>query len=335
VARLTLAFQLLFTQPPLAGRERLGALIAVIALALLALVPAVSSEYHLAQLRDALLLAIFALSLDYLWGRTHTLVLGHALFFGIGAYGMAIATTRLGWSAGAGLGLGMLVATSVAAASGYFLLYAGVRLHFFAVLTMAMSLIAMQIAVSWSSVTGGDVGILGVPPIEFSLLGLTYSGGSGTASYYGALFVAFLVMLVLWLACRGPYGLILEAIGSNENRARTLGFNAARHLLIAFSISAALAAFAGGLFATTAGVVAPDLLGVLVSTEVMIWVAIGGRGTFVGPLLATLLVQQGSHAVSSFSTSLWPLFLGAMFLVIVFALPDGLASLLWRSKEAR
>ncbi|MDI4235425.1 branched-chain amino acid ABC transporter permease [Bradyrhizobium sp. Arg237L] len=334
MARLLFAYRLLFAQPGLGGRERVGAQVAVAAFAVLVLYPAVGSGYHLAQLRDALLLAIFALSLDYLWGRTRMLVMGHALFFGIGAYGMAIATTRLGWPTGGGLLLGIAVAASVAAAVGYFLLYAGVRLHFFAVLTMAMSLIATQIAVSWSSVTGGDVGILGVPPIEFSAFGLHYSGGDGTASYYGALFLAFLTMLVLWLACRGPYGLILEAIGSNENRARTLGFDTARQLLIAFTASAALAAFAGALFATTAGVVAPDLLGTLLSTEVMIWVAIGGRGTFVGPLLATLLVHQASQTISSLSTSLWPLLLGVLFLLIVFAAPDGPVSLLRRRKEA-
>jgi ABC-type branched-subunit amino acid transport system permease subunit len=334
MARLVLACRLLFTQPKIVGRERIGVLVGVAAFALLMLVPAVGSDYHLAQLRDAFLLAIFALSLDYLWGRTHMLVLGHALFFGLGAYGMAIATTRLGWPAGGGFLLGIALAASVAAASGYFLIYAGVRLHFFAVLTMAMSLIAVQIVVSWSSVTGGDVGILGVPPIEFSVFGLRYSGGNGIASYYGALLLAFFVLLVLWLVCRGPYGLILEAIGSNENRARTLGFNTARHLLIAFTVAAALAAFAGALFATTAGVVAPDLLGMLTSTEVIIWVAIGGRGTFIGPLLATLLVHQTSQAISSLSTSLWPLFLGTLFLLIVFALPNGLTSILWRRKEA-
>ena len=74
--------------------------------------------------------------------------------------------------------------------------------------------------------------------------------------------------------------------------------------------------------------VAPDLLGVIVSTEVLIWVAIGGRGSLIGPVIATLIVTQASHGISSFSTSLWPLILGALFLLVVFALPDGLASLL-------
>lgn len=334
MARIAFAFRLLFAQPRLGARERLGVLVALAALALLTLYPAIGSEYRVGQLRDGLLLAIFALSLDYLWGRAHTLVLGHALFFGVGAYGMAIATTKLGWSTAGGLGLGMLVASVLAAAAGYFLLFAGVRLHFFAVLTMAMSLIATQVAVSWSAVTGGDVGILGVPPIEFSLLGLTYSGGNGTASYYGALVAVFAVMLLLWLACRGPYGRILEAVGTNENRARTLGYNTALHLLIAFTVSAAVAALAGALFASASGVVAPDLLGVLVSTEVMVWVAIGGRGTLIGPVLATLLVTQVSHAVSSFSTSLWPLILGVLFLLVVFGLPNGLASLVRKPKKA-
>lgn len=333
MSRLAFTFRLLFAQPRIAGRERLGVLVALVLLGVLLIVPEWISEYRAAQLRDALLLSVVALSLDYLWGRSHTLVLGHALFFGIGAYGMAVATTKLGWPTGAGLALGVAAAGAVAACSGYFLLFAGVRLHFFAVLTMAMSLIATQIAVSWSSVTGGDVGILGIPPIAFDLAGLSYSSAEGLQSYYGALVVAFTALLLFWLACRGPYGKILEAIGSNETRASTLGFNTSLHLLIAFTVSSAVAALAGALFASASGVVAPDLLGPIVSTEILIWVAIGGRGTFIGPLIATLLVTQVSHAVSSYSTSLWPLILGALFLLVVFALPDGLASLVRKAQE--
>jgi ABC-type branched-subunit amino acid transport system permease subunit len=329
-----MAFRLLFAQPSLGGRERMGVAIALLSLAVLLLAPSVCSEYRVAQLRDALLLAILAISLDYLWGRSHTLVLGHALFFGIGAYGMAIATTKLGWSTGAGIALGIVTASAVAAITGYFLLFAGVRLHFLAILTMAMSLIATQVAVSWSSVTGGDIGILGVPAIEFSILGHVYSSADGTMSYFGALVVTFFVLGVTWLACRGPYGKILEAIGSNEKRAQTLGYNTSLHLLIAFTVASALAAFAGALFASASGVVAPDLLGVLVSTEVMIWVAIGGRGSLIGPVLSTLVVTQASHAVSSYSTSLWPLILGALFLVVVFVLPDGFLSLFSRLEAA-
>jgi ABC-type branched-subunit amino acid transport system permease subunit len=328
MSRLVTACRLLFAQPRLGGRERLGVLVALATLALLIAAPFAASEYRLAQLRDALLLAMLAISLDYLWGRAHTLVLGHALFFGLGAYGMAIATMKLGLSTGAGIVLGIVLASALATVSGYFLLFAGVRLHFFAVMTMAMSLIANQVAVSWSSVTGGDVGILGIPPIEFSFLGIHYSAADGLPSYYGALAVTAVVLAVMWLACRGPYGKILEAVGTNESRARSLGFNTSLHLLLAFAIGAALAALAGALFASASGVVAPDLLGVIVSTEVLIWVAIGGRGSLIGPVIATLIVTQASHGISSFSTSLWPLILGALFLLVVFALPDGLASLL-------
>jgi len=333
MSRLFTACRLLFAQPRLGGREKLGVLVALVTLALLIVTPFAASEYRLAQLRDALLLALLAISLDYLWGRAHTLVLGHALFFGLGAYGMAIATMKLGLSTGAGIVLGIALASALATISGYFLLFAGVRLHFFAVMTMAMSLIANQVAVSWSSVTGGDVGILGIPPIEFTLLGLRYSTAGDLESYYGALAVATMVLAVMWAACRGPYGKILEAVGTNENRARSLGFNTSLHLLLAFALAAALAALAGALFASASGVVAPDLLGVIVSTEVLIWVAIGGRGSLIGPVIATLIVTQASHSISSFSTSLWPLILGALFLLVVFALPDGLASLLRKVPE--
>jgi len=338
MGRMLAASRLLFAQGPLEPAERLGMLVTLAALAALLLYPAIGSAYSIAQLRDALLLALFALSLDFLWGRAHTLVLGQALFFGVGAYALAIATTKLGWSGGAGIVLGIVVSVALAAGSGYFLLFAGVRLHFFAILSMAMSLIAYQLVVSWSSVTGGDVGILGIPPIAVSLLGLSYSTAGESAGYYGALVVTFLALAALWLACRGPYGRVLDAIGTNENRARTLGFNTALHLLIAFAVAAAIAALAGALYASVSGVVAPDLLGVLLSTEVMVWVAIGGRGTLIGPLLATILVTQAGHTVSSYSTSLWPLILGALFVLVVFAIPDGLAALVraaWQRMRGR
>lgn len=311
--------RLLFAQPALTRGERQALVLAAVLTAMLLAWPQVASGYGLTRMRDALILALFALSLDFLWGRAHLLILGHGLSFGIGAYALAIATTLLGWGILAGILLGIAVAGLVAAALGYFLLYGGVRLHFFAIMSMAALMIAAQIATSWSSVTGGDVGILGIP-----------GWGSPAVTYYGALAVLLAALAGVWALVRGPYGLVLAAIGMNEGRAKALGHDSARHLVLAYAGGAALAGLAGGMFATTSGVIAPDVFAPILSTEVLVLVAIGGRGSLIGPVIAAVLIHHVSLTVSSYSTSLWPLMLGGLFLVLVFALPDGIGGLLRR-----
>ena len=150
-----------------AGDIRLVAGVAVGFVAL-GLLPLILGEYGLSTMRDALIMSLFALSLDFLWGRAHILCLGHAVFFGLGAYGMAIGTTKFMLGAVVGLLAGVGAATVLSAMVGYFLIYSGVRLHFFAIVTMALSLIVGQVVVSWSSFTGGDIGILVFPASAFS-----------------------------------------------------------------------------------------------------------------------------------------------------------------------
>lgn len=328
------SFRLLFLeQPSLCQKDRTFLFASLIGLLIVALVPFVSSSYAMTATRDALILAIFALSYDLIWGKAFTLTLGHAVFFGLGAYGMAIATTRLGWSPLEGILLGMVVAGMVAAVVGYFLLYAGVRLHFFAIMTLAMLLIARQLATSWQSVTGGDVGILGVPPLKLAVGGYELDLSGEVASYYTALGFLALTLLLLWAGLRGNYGKVLAAIGMNEFRAKHCGYKTSFHLLAVFGVSAVLAGFAGALYATLSGVVAPDLFSILLSTEVILWVAIGGKGSLLGAAVATILFTRLQQEVSSYSTELWPLFLGVLFLFCVLALPQGVPGLVNRLSQ--
>jgi branched-chain amino acid transport system permease protein len=321
------AFWLLFRQPGLSRQEKCWLVVVLGGLALLAFMPVLVGSYGLSTVRDALILSVFALSLDYMWGRANVLSLGHALFFGLGAYGMAVATTKLSWGSAAGLALGVGTSAVLAFLVGYFLMYAGVRLHFFAIITIALSLIAGQIAVSWSSVTNGDVGILGVPGLRIHA-GIPLDFTEETAIYYVAVVLLYLTMLVCWLAYRAPYGTLLRAIGMNEFRARTLGHNTSLHLLIVFVIAGSVAALAGGVYAAAAGVVAPDLFSVVVSIEVLVWVMMGGRGTIIGPVAATILVTRLQLELSSISTSLWPLVLGTIFVLQVVFFPEGFPAII-------
>ncbi|ABM34364.1 branched-chain amino acid ABC transporter permease [Paracidovorax citrulli] len=327
---LLVSLKALLAQPRMQKREWLALALCVLAFAGLALVPWVASPYASVALRDALVLAIFALSYDLLWGKAMMLTLGHAVFFGVGAYGVAIATTQLQWSWIEGMLLGVGSSAALAALLGCFLLYAGVRLHFFAIITMAVLVIARQVATSWQSVTGGDVGILGVPGLRLDVAGWQLDLSSDRASYLAVLCALALSLLFVWGLVRTRYGLVLAAIGMNEFRAKHCGFDTSRHLVVVSTLSAALAGFAGCLYAASAGVVAPDLFSVLLSTEVILWVAVGGRGSLLGAVVAAVFFTRLQQEVSTYSTELWPLILGALFLVCVLFMPRGIPGLLRR-----
>lgn len=297
-------------------------------LALLFAAPWLLSFYAVTQLRDALMFSLLALALDFLWGKTGLLSFGHAAFFGAGAYGLAVVSTRAGLdpavAAWVGLACGIGIAVLVSAVVGYFLIYSGVRGPYFTIVTLALAVIADHIVVGWSTMTGGNSGLLGIPALHFP----TATGDwmpLGAHGQYGLVAgTVCAVAFAIWVACRRRYGLVLTAIQDNELRARALGHDTAAHLLIVFVLSAAVAAVGGALYASTVGFVAPDSIGLLLSTQAIVWVAIGGRGTLVGPIVATLLVIWLEQQVSSFDTKLWPLFIGALFILTVFVFPDGI-----------
>lgn len=323
------ALRLLFLQQPaLQTKDWSFLAVCAVGFAAAASLPYWTSGYTTAAIRDALILGIFALSYDLLWGKSNTLALGHAAFFGLGAYGMAIATVQWAWSSTAGLLMGMVCAAALALLVGYFLLYAGVRLHFFAIITLAVLVIIRQLVTSWQSVTGGEVGILGIPGLTFDIAGMKLDLSGEMASYFVAVIALGLVLLTLWLGLRGNYGTVLRAIGMNEFRAKHCGYQTSFHLLAVFVISAILAGFSGALYAAASGVVAPDLFSTLLSTEVILWVAIGGRGSLMGPVVATVAFTWMQQRISSYNAELWPLILGVTFLLFVLLLPKGAAGVL-------
>jgi branched-chain amino acid transport system permease protein len=303
-----------------------------VALAVLLLYPLWTGAYGLSVVRDALVFGLFALSLDYLWGKAGLLSFGHAAFFGLGAYG----TTILGPMAGggnaalAGMTGGIVLAVAVALVVGYFLIFGGVRGAYFTIVTLALSLVAHHIAVGWSGVTGGDAGLFGAPPPGIELFGAAFVFVDPVHQFYLVVGVCALALLAVWAACRGHYGRVLAAIQDNELRAQTLGYHTALHLLVVFVLSAALAALAGGLYAALSGYVAPAFIGLLLSTEVIVWVAVGGRGTLLGPFIGAIVVQRLQQEVSSIDTKLWPIVIGAFFVAMVFLFPRGVQPLFER-----
>lgn len=307
--------------------------IALAVMAGLALLPLVSEGYVLSNWRDVMLLALFALSLDLFWGKTGILSFGHATFFGLGAYGMAIATTRFGidpvWASLAGLGVGVGMAVLVAALVGYFMIYGGVRGAYFTIVTLAMTIVANNIAIGWSSVTGGDSGLIGVPP--FQAFGVTFA--SPAMSFWLVLGILAFCLFGTMRVMNGRTGLVLAAIRDSEVKAETLGYRTPLILLATFVASAAMAALAGAIYATGTGFVAPDMIALLLSTEVIIWVAVGGSGSLIGAVIGTVVVWHLQQKISSISIGAWPIAIGSFFILLVLVFPKGLpdfALSLWR-----
>lgn len=292
--------------------------------------PAWGGFYGIFVLRDVFIFSVFALSLDLLWGKTGLLSFGHATFFGLGAYALSILSLHLDPAYGSLIGLlvGILLAGAVALAFGYFLLFGGVRGPVFAIVTLALTLIASHIAVNWSDVTGGDTGLSGIPPLGVTLFGARYELATPLVQYYTAFTILAVTLLSVWGMCRGRYGRVLSAIQDNELRARALGYNTSLHLLAIFTLSAMLAALAGALFAGLQQYAALDFIGLSLSTEVIMWVAVGGRGTLIGAVVGVLIVTLLKQQVSSIDYRLWPIVLGVFFIGAVFFLPRGVMSIL-------
>ena len=319
------------------SRARRGLIVPAAVLLVLAMVLSASpfwlGGYQLGVLRDALIFAILALSLDFLWGKGGILSFGQAAFFGLGAYAVAILGPMDPGGNGfiAGLAGGLALAAVIAAVVGYFLLYGGVRGPYLTIVTLALSLVAQRIATGWADVTGGDAGLLGAPPpgVSFGETSVSLTGAIG--QYFLVVAVLLLALAGVWAWCSGRRGRVLAAIQDNELKARSLGHDTAGQLLAIFVLSATMAALAGALYASVSGFVAPDLVVLLLSTQVIVWVAAGGRGTLLGPIIATVVILRLQTEVSSISYTLWPMVLGAFFIALVFLFPEGVLPFLLRT----
>ena len=298
--------------------------VALITLLVLLVLPLFTDAYTLTSYRDVLLLGLFALSLDIFWGRSGILSFGHATFFGLGAYGMAMVSVHFsipeGWVSIAGIVFGMSLAAVVAALVGYFMFYGGVRGAYFTIVTLALTLIAQHIAIGWSSVTGGDAGLIGIASLNF--FGLTFS--QPHSSYYFAVVILAISVGVALRVFSGPVGTILQAIQDSELKMKTLGYNTQLILLKTFVTSAAVAGLAGALYAAGTGFVAPDMIALLLSTEVIIWVTLGGTGSLIGPVIGTMVVWKLQQEVSSINASAWPIAIGTFFILLALVFPNGL-----------
>ena len=292
----------------------------VVLIVLVALLPIVLDEFRLRAFAGFLALAVLAMSLGFAWGYGGILSFGQGAFFGIGAYLVAFALTKevpaiFGWAAAIA---SVVIAVLIAAGLGWFVFNRRVGTFYVAVFTLVLSALAQELVGQFPDVTGGLNGLI-IPQALFPI--------DPNADYYlmWALFTA--VLLALTAIAFTDFGRILRAVRENPERARFLGYDSSRVKVIVFGISAGVAALGGLAYSLYAQLASPDLVGFAFSTEVLIWVAIGGRGALVGAAFGALLVNIGTEELSANLLVYWHLILGFAFIAVVLVFPDGLYSI--------
>lgn len=318
------------------GRLRSESTVAAVVFILLALLPSVISGYVVYILPQYLLYGALAMSLSLLWGFGGILSFGQAAFFALGAYAMGLAQQ---WDlpvnpAYVALPIALGVGAALAAIVGYFLFSAGVRDVYFVLVTLALSIMTEQITISQSDITGGYNGMF-VPRMSLSLGGASLDLSADLPIYYTILPVVVALYVLLRLAVASRFGKVLAGIRENEDRVLSLGFRTPLYKTALFALSGAVAGLAGALYGTHASFVSPSLAGVLFSTQVVVWVAIGGRESLLGALLGAVGVAALSNYLTAITPEYWQLVVGIVFVVVIMAFRGGVAGALVRLAAPR
>lgn len=276
------------------------------------------SSFSLALVTQALILAILAMSLDIILGYLGLASLGHAAYLGLGAYAVGILTTRHDAGFWTVLAAGVLLAAGAAALFGLVALRAvGV---YFLMITLALGMVVWGLAHRWVTLTQGDNGIAGVPRPD---LGLPWSVSTSLGFFYLSLSAFVAAFAFLAVVVRSPFGKTLVGIRESESRMRTLGYHVWLHKYIAFILAGGVGGFAGVFWAYYNGFVSPADLELATSVEILLMVALGGRGTLAGPALGALLIVMLENFVSVY-THRWILILGAVYIGTIVYAPEGI-----------
>jgi ABC-type branched-subunit amino acid transport system permease subunit len=302
--------------------------IGIAVFALLALAPLLVGAYALAQLTLYVIYGMLAMSLALIWGRAGLLCFGQAMFFGIGAYAMAISTKGMAGEALASTYLGLLLAIGAAGLSaavlGYFLFWGrGLSGPYLAIVTLAIALILERLLNNWYAL-GGYNGLLDVPPLTFATLGVGDEYWDPASQFYVILAITAAAYLGLEALLRSPFGILLSAIKTDPERAAFFGYRVMGLRVLVLAIGAGIAGLAGGLFAAVEGFVSPTLIGFLLSTEVLIWVALGGREVLLAAFLGAIAVRWIESSLADLFGDYWILALGLVLMASVVLLPKGL-----------
>ena len=275
-----------------------------------------------------LVLALAAMSLNFLLGFTGVLSFGHAAYFGLGAYGAGMTIKYLVPDTLTGIAVGVIVGTTAAALIGALI----VRLRgiYFAMVTIAFGQVFYFIAFRWNSVTGGDDGLSGWRrlPIDLGFTRIDILGNEN--AFYYLVLVCFAVAVgIMALLLRSPFGRTLLAIRENERRAQFIGIPVDRHIWISWVISCLFVSLAGTLYALLNNFADPHELRWDQSGEFVIMAVLGGMRSFWGPLIGAAIFVVLQDYVSSMTQN-WMSFIGLFFVLVVLFFPRGVLGIIRR-----
>ena len=281
---------------------------------------------HLILIAQVLIIGLFALSFDLLVGYAGIASLGHAAFFGLGAY-------AAGWLARAGWGepiTGLLFASAIAALAGFLLSILVARLTGIALLmiTFGIGLLLYEAAHSAKAVTGGDDGLSGIT--MWPLFGHFEFDFTGRTAAIYTLIVVLALYLVVRRIVNSPFGLELKGIRENIKRIPALGISVSLRMMAVFTISAALAGVAGALLAQITQTVALPVLGFDRSVSALIIVMLGGIGQLIGAMIGAAFYTIVQDRLSSLNPTYWNFWLGLMLVIVVLFARGGLLGALAR-----
>ena len=325
----------------------------ILALALL-VAPLILSEFRLGLLGKFLTFAILALSLNLIWGYAGMLSLGQAVFFGLGAYAMAMflkleaagdrlpdfmfwsgleqlplfwAPFKYAWFA---LPMTFIVPAALAGGIGYLVFRSRITGVYFALITQALALMVSILFVGQQPYTGGTNGITNYSTI----LGFpVVSAQTQLTLYYVTLGVLVSIYLLFHWVVASRFGRLLVAMRDDENRVRFMGYNPVVLKTLVFAVSGGIAGVAGALYVPQVGIISPSNMGILPSIEIAVWVAVGGRGTLLGPIIGALLVNSAKSGLSESFPAIWQFFLGGLFIGAVLLFPTGIIGLFRRESR--
>ncbi len=329
-------------------RKRLieAGIILAIAFIFAVILPAVLPEFRLRLFGRFLALAIVALGIDLIWGYTGLLSLGHGIFFALGGYAIAMhlklqipegqlpefftlyGVEKLPWfwqpfySFPFTLIALIIIPGIVAGLLGYLVFRNRIKGVYFSILTQAALLVFFNFFNGQQKLINGTNGLKTDTEKIFDLL---VSSSAVQRTFY---ILTVICLILIYLLCRwltsGRFGRLLIAIRDDETRVRFSGYDTTGFKVLVFAISGAIAGIAGALYTVQTGIITPTIMEVAFSIEMVIWVAVGGRGTLVGAIIGTLLVRLAQTFLSERFPQVWLFFQGALFLTVVTVLPNGI-----------
>ncbi|MEA5102282.1 urea ABC transporter permease subunit UrtC [Pantoea sp. S18] len=316
--------------------------------------PLAISTYTLTLVGKILCYAVVAVALDLVWGYAGLLSLGHGLFFALGGYAMGMYLMRqasgdglpafmsfLSWSelpwfwAGTqhfawALCLIMLVPGLLALVFGFFAFRSKIKGVYFSIMTQALTYAGMLLFFRNETGFGGNNGFTGFT----TLLGFNVTATGTRIGLFVATVLLLLVSLGIGFAlARSKFGRVLTAVRDAENRLMFVGYDPKGFKLFVWTLSAVLCGLAGALYVPQVGIINPSEMSPTNSIEAAIWVALGGRGTLIGPLLGAAIVNGAKSWFTVAFPEYWLFFLGLMFILVTLFLPRGVIGLLRRRRD--